>query len=122
MPFSQRLKTLRKNNGLTQRQLADKIGISMRTLQNYESGTKYPRNEDTLKRIAEFFKVSETELVDADDKYVIRAVLSGTSLSAGELNSMVSQMSAMFAGGKLSQSDKDKVIRNLNEAYWNSKK
>lgn len=47
------LEAARKNAGLTQKQAADKIGISPNTLRNYETGTTSP----PLKRIEKICKV-----------------------------------------------------------------
>ena len=35
-----KLKQIRKANGMTQRELAEKTGISLRTIQHYEQGSK----------------------------------------------------------------------------------
>ena len=49
------LKQLRKNEKLTQSQLANKCGITLRSYQNYESGDRQ-MSYDTLKKIASFLK------------------------------------------------------------------
>lgn len=51
------LKQLRKNEKLTQSQLANKCGITLRSYQNYESGDRQ-MSYDTLKKIASFFNCS----------------------------------------------------------------
>lgn len=48
---------LREDRGLTQAELAYKLGISASALSNYENGTRVPRDEIKVK-IAEFFGVS----------------------------------------------------------------
>ena len=42
MNFGEKVSQLRKQNGLTQRQLADALGVSLRTITNYETGGRYP--------------------------------------------------------------------------------
>ena len=42
MDFGKNLAHLRKSSGLTQQQLADKIGVSRRVIAYYEGETKYP--------------------------------------------------------------------------------
>ncbi|MEW6079066.1 MAG: helix-turn-helix transcriptional regulator [Thermodesulfobacteriota bacterium] len=42
MNFGKNLAHLRKSSGLTQQQLADKIGVSRRVIAYYEGETKYP--------------------------------------------------------------------------------
>lgn len=38
--YSERIKSLRKSKGLTQQQLADQTGLSLRTIQRVEKGTE----------------------------------------------------------------------------------
>lgn len=52
---------LRTDHGLTQEQLADKLGISLSAISAYECGNRVPRDEIKLK-IAEFFGVSVVDL------------------------------------------------------------
>ena len=46
--FGQRLRSVRKENHLTQRQLAEKIGVTERNLRHYELGTMKPGLEVIL--------------------------------------------------------------------------
>lgn len=55
------LKAARVNAGLTQKQAAQKIGISPTTLHNYESGKSVP-NIATLQRIEDAYGVEYKDL------------------------------------------------------------
>ena len=55
--FSERLKMLRTNGGLTQKQLADKLQISSGSIIAYEKATKVP-SIDVCVKISTFFNVS----------------------------------------------------------------
>jgi transcriptional regulator with XRE-family HTH domain len=57
MKFSDRLKKLRKEKNLYQKELAEHLGVSRPTITQYESGTRKPDNE-TLGKIADYFNVS----------------------------------------------------------------
>ena len=52
-----RLKALRKAKGLTQREAAEAVGITLSSLIQYESGLKTPR-DDTKVRISHFYNES----------------------------------------------------------------
>lgn len=54
--FSDKLRLLRREAGLTQAQTAERVGISWRTYQDLEAG-KYP-SYVTLLKIADTFQVS----------------------------------------------------------------
>ena len=51
-----KLKTLRKGRGLTQFELAEKVGLSRCTLSNYECQRRSPHIHE-LRRLADFFGV-----------------------------------------------------------------
>lgn len=55
--FSERARQLRREAGMTQTQLADKLGITQRKLSYLEAGQTEPDME-TLWRMADFFEVS----------------------------------------------------------------
>lgn len=57
-----RLKELRKQQKLTQQQVADAVGIGMQAYAYYEKEERDP-SPDTLCRLADFFNVSVDELL-----------------------------------------------------------
>lgn len=62
MEFSERLKTLRKEAGLTQVDVAEKLGISQPAYASWERGVKKPTQENLVK-IAQVLNVSIDYLV-----------------------------------------------------------
>lgn len=62
MEFSERLKKLRKDTGLTQVDVAEKLGISQPAYASWERGVKKPTQENLVK-IAQIFNVSIDYLV-----------------------------------------------------------
>ena len=58
MTFGERIRELRTQKGLTQPQLADSIGVSVRTVKSYELGTSLPKTRETYQKLAEFFDVN----------------------------------------------------------------
>jgi transcriptional regulator with XRE-family HTH domain len=64
--LSDRLKSLRKEKGYTQAQVAIYCDITEKTYQNYELMTREPKIE-ILIRIADFYKVSLDFLVGRTD-------------------------------------------------------
>ena len=55
--MGQRIQELRKAEGLTQEQLAQKIGVSMAAIRNYENGLREP-NSRAMAALERYFKVS----------------------------------------------------------------
>jgi transcriptional regulator with XRE-family HTH domain len=58
MIFAKRLKDLRDEKNLSQTQLGREIGISGRGIGYYETGDRFPKDEELLKKFADFFGVS----------------------------------------------------------------
>lgn len=63
MEIGQKLKELRKSEKMTQRQLAEELGISRVNYTRYETDAARPDFE-TLIKIADFFDVSLDEIFD----------------------------------------------------------
>lgn len=120
MEFKERLKQLRGNAGLTQKQIADELGITVRAYQYYEEGKKYPTQPKLIK-LAEILGVSPGELLSLQDQYLMEADEKGSSRDKRRIRQLVGEMHALFAGGELSDEDKDAAIRALNDAYWTAK-
>ena len=65
MSFSENLTELRKLNGFSQEELADRIGVSRQTLSKYETGESLPDIEK-CKQLADTFSVSMDDLISYD--------------------------------------------------------
>lgn len=66
MDYADRILDLRKNQGLTQKQLASDMNLSEVGIQNYEGRRRKP-NFDVLISLADFFNVSLDYLVGRSD-------------------------------------------------------
>lgn len=62
-----KLKSLRIEKRLTQKQVADRIGLAISAVSSYESGSRYP-SYDVLVRLAHIFHVSTDYLLGMTDK------------------------------------------------------
>ena len=70
--IGQRIKELRKMLGLSQKEFAEKIGKSLRAVQNWEYGQRTP-DESTLKLIAKEFNVNEEWLKTGEGEMFVEA-------------------------------------------------
>lgn len=66
MEFNKKLQELRKEKGLTQEELAEKLYVSRAAISKWESGRGYP-SIDSLKLIARFFSVTVDELLSSNE-------------------------------------------------------
>lgn len=65
MDFSDKLKDLRQQAGLTQKQLADQLGVTKSVVSFYERSERTP-SPDVLRKLAAVFHVSTDFLLDID--------------------------------------------------------
>lgn len=113
MEFKDRIRLLRREAGLTQREAAEKIGVTYRTYQNYEAGASSPSG-NVMQKLAVLLGVSMDMLSGRKDK-------TAAATENDELDRLLSEMQALFSGGKLRDEDKKYVIEALTEAYYRSK-
>ncbi len=70
MNFAEKLKKARKDFLLTQKELSKEIGVSVRTIRNYESSKSYPKDREIYKKLAVIFNVNEDYFkIESDDKF-----------------------------------------------------
>ena len=72
MELSQKLVKLRKESGLTQEQLAQKLFVTRTAVSKWENGKGYP-GIDSLKLLAGFYGVSLDELVSDEDVAAVQS-------------------------------------------------
>lgn len=67
--FGLKLRDLRKAAQLTQRELAEKVGIDFTYLSKIENGVMVPPSEATIKKMAEALKTNPDELLSVAKKF-----------------------------------------------------
>lgn len=66
--FKDRLRELRLEKGLKQKDIANAINLTVRAISNYEQGIREP-SLDILKRLCKFFDVTSDYLIGLSDDY-----------------------------------------------------
>ena len=113
--FKERLKELRKSRGLSQKQLAEKTGISVHTINSYESGRRDP-NTKNLQILQDFFQVSQGFLLGdlkSDDFFKDQEVIDLN------LDTVLTQINILKQNMKISESYQNRVatlflLKSLN--------
>ena len=110
--FGERLYKLRSNAHLTRKQLAEQLGISDRSIINYETGERIPYG-DTCARMAEVFNITTDELLGLENPEAEMAKakaiddmgrIFGKS-AASSAQQYLDGTNALLAGGTLSAED-----------------
>lgn len=66
MTIGNKIQSLRKEKGLTQKELAQRLGVSASMVGQYETNIRKPKLE-TLEKFSEALNVSITEIIDISD-------------------------------------------------------
>lgn len=121
MTFGEKFRAERDRLGLTQQELADQLGLNRRMITRYENGLSFPRTRKAYKRIAELFGVDVNYLLTEDEAFVLDASREYAARGMKQAQQLIDGMSGLFAGGTLSEQDKDAVMKALQDIYWESK-
>lgn len=121
MSFKERLKEKRLGANLTQVQLAELAGVTSRTIQNYELGSRKPVHIEVVQRIADALGTTSDYLLGSRGAYVADAYQKAGAEAARDIDELVSEVTGLFAGGKLSEEALEGAMKALNDAYWIAK-
>ena len=103
MGFKERLKEKRLEAGLTQAELAEKVSVTTRTIQNYELGSRKPGNMKVIGDIATVLGTTADYLLTSSGIYSVEAYQKGGAKAARDIDELVSEVTGLFAGGQLSE-------------------
>lgn len=99
--IAKKLKALRKGRGLSQQQLAEKMGISRASISNYEVGRRSPHISE-LRRFAEFYGVGL-------DFFGV--------VTTDEIFELLSRAKSVFENDDISKEKKDDLYKELMKLY-----
>jgi transcriptional regulator with XRE-family HTH domain len=126
MTFAEKVKNARTSLDLTQTQLGEKVGVSLRTILAYEKGEKKPR-PTTMYKLAKSLGVSVKYLSDdacdnpvqdiEKDDYIAEARQRYGGSGARDVEALLADNAALFAGGELSQEQKDAFFEAVMKTY-----
>lgn len=100
MKFGDKLIRLRKKNGLSQEELAEKLGVSRQSVSKWESNNTYPET-DKIVQICNLFNCSMDDLINekiVDIDEVERGNKSSSSINIDSLLNFITKTIDMFAG------------------------
>lgn len=104
-----KLKQLRKENGMTQAGLAQKLGVSASAVGMYEQGRREP-DAQTLARLADIFRCSTDELIGVEPPHEVGDVIDSFA------RTLERQPSLMFHGAPLTAADREKLVSAIRIA------
>lgn len=121
MDFGAKISMLRRQRNMTQKHLADALGVSLRTITNYETGGRYPKQREMYRRIADILNVDINYLLTEDESFIVYTQEQIGSQGMEDAHRILTELRGLFAGGELAQEDKDEMMRAIQDAYWIAK-
>ena len=113
MKFCDKVKKERREKGLTQQQFADMLGVSLRTITNYEKGESYPKQREIYGKMAEILGVDINYLLTENEEFYIRANEKYGATGAQQAKALMQELTGLFAGGELDQDDMDEMMKAI---------
>lgn len=121
MKFGEKLSECRKQANMTQKELGANIGVSARSIINYEVNGSYPKKREVYTKLAEIFKVDINYFLTEDEEFTLEASEKYGAKGQNEAKQILEQTSALFAGGELDEKDKDAFFKTMTEIYFDAK-
>lgn len=121
MKFSEKIRTLRIQQGKTQQSVANAIGVSLRTYVSYEQDGRYPRNRGVYEKLAVCFGVDRNYLMTEDESFVASAACRYGTAGKQQAEQLVAELTGLFSGGELTDQDRDAIMIALQRAYFDCK-
>lgn len=80
-PLADRIREARKASGLNRQTIAQRVGVSFKTVQNYETGASAP-NSETLARLAEVVDKPIAWFFEPSDRIPLREAAAAAGVTA----------------------------------------
>ena len=132
MNFGEKLAHARVAKRMSQAELAKTVGVSVKSISNYETGSTVPVKQETLKKLADTLEVSLSYLMEYDDaeatlNFDMDGFLAQIQEEYGrrgvsELKAVIEQASTLFAANRYDDDTKYSFYLALTQAYKASKR
>lgn len=121
MTFGEKVKTLRTTKKMSQAQLAQELGVALRTVSGWENQNRYPKKRELYQNLADILGCDISYLMSEEESFITEASEQYGSRGAKQTQQILEQAAAMFAGGELSDEDKTAFMDEIQMLYLDSK-
>lgn len=122
MTFGEKVKTLRTTKKMSQAQLAQELGVALRTVSGWENQNRYPKKRELYQNLADILGCDISYLMSEEESFITEASEQYGSRGAKQAQQILEQAAAMFAGGELSDEDKIAFMDEIQMLYLDSKR
>ena len=121
MTFGEKVKTLRTTKKMSQAQLAQELGVDLRTVSGWENQNRYPKKRELYQNLADILGCDISYLMSEEESFITEVSEQYGSRGAKQAQQILEQAAAMFAGGELSDEDKTAFMDEIQMLYLDSK-
>lgn len=118
MGFKERLSEKISESDLTHKEIAKKAGITVRALDNYESGKRWPKDMATAGRLANALNTTVEYLLPVPENYLVEACEKGGMKHVVKLKEVFDAAPGIIGDAPLDQEQLKSMYGLLNRAYW----
>ena len=122
MVFGDKLREQRKKRGVKQEDVAAAIGVTRRTLVNYENGVSYPNDRGVYFKLADYFEVDVNYFLTENEEFLTEAAEKYGKRGLAQAEVVLEQAAALFAGGELSEEDQIAFLHEMQGLFLDSKR
>lgn len=129
MEFGDKIKAARQAAEMTQEALAEKVGVSRQTIFLYETNKRKPKNAAMIIALSRALDVNtdyfltddELQQIQEQEAFLDQAGKQYGNRGKAQARQLLDQTSALFAGGDLSEEDKEAFFQTITEIYFDAK-
>ena len=116
MTFGEKVKAERTKLGITQEELAAKIGVTVRVICSYENDKSRPRGTERYKKLAEALDVNVNYLLSEDDAFIAEVEDEYGCRGARQAQELLAEVTGLFAGGEMADEDMREMVDAIQPA------
>ena len=121
MTFAEKIRDLRTKKGLSQTEFGNAVGVSLRTVRNWEVEGRYPKQHDIYAKIADVLGCDIDYLMTDEASFVTKSEESYGYRGRKGAEKLMAEVRGLFAGGELAEEDLDKFALAVQQAYIDAK-
>lgn len=122
MTFGEKVRNERNRLGLSQDELAEKIGVTRRVISSYENDSSRPRGTKRYNKLADALGVNINYLLSEDEAFIANVEDNYGRRGAKQAKELLAEVTGLFAGGEMADEDMREMVDAIQEAYLIAKK
>lgn len=122
MSIGKKIKQLRENKGLSQKELADSLGVTQQAIDAWERSITNPRKK-SIDKLSSFFNVNGGFFFEDDiqNKTLSNEMIIKKENKPKDLIKLLEKEEYTLNGVLVNQEDKEKLKRIIEAAFWDAK-